>query len=140
MYGIGMIQADNFELGGGVGLLSAAAKVYARRHHLIKSVFLRIHATTFINQTVREVAICGNNIAAIGLLYFFIGRTASYIFEEELAYVPKVVQISLCGALTGALCKCLRGRQAALFAAGIGLFAAPALHYFLGKTNANISI
>ncbi len=129
-----------YGFGGGLGLVSAFAKIVARRQHIIRSAVMKVHATTFINESIREIAMYGNNVAGMALMYIFVGKAMSYLFEEELQYVPKLAQICLCGALTGALCRCFRGRRVALFAAGVGAVVAPLAHLALAKINTNINI
>eukprot|EP01022_Parablepharisma_sp_SALTPOND_P013517 TRINITY_DN1813_c0_g1_i1.p1 TRINITY_DN1813_c0_g1~~TRINITY_DN1813_c0_g1_i1.p1 ORF type:complete len:1261 (-),score=117.20 TRINITY_DN1813_c0_g1_i1:5003-8785(-) len=129
-----------YSLGGGVGVVAGLLKAAARGKGLLKPIYIRMHVTSVINEFVRETARFGNNVAGIGLMYFVIAKSTSYIFEEELQYVPKLLHISLCGALTGALCRSVYGRRPALFAAGIGFVAAPLLHVILSKANANINI
>ena len=129
-----------YGMGGSIGIVTGLLKAVARSKGLIRHVHIKLHATSVINELVKDVAAFGNNVAGVGLMYFIIARTTSYLFQEELEHVPKLLHISLCGALTGALCKIVYGRRPALFAAGIGFIAAPLLHIALSKTNANINI
>ena len=75
----------------------------------------------YLNNIGKTSARFGNNMGGAIFLYLLVGKTMSFVFQEELETVGgETAKAAVFGALTGAIYKSTRGLRPILFASLLG--------------------
>ncbi len=124
---LALILGGVYGVGAAFGILAALRDAITssgikKRRYVISS---RVQISRRLTEGFKIVSNYGNTTAAIGLLYMLLSKATTYIFQEELEYVPKPVQHSIFGFMAGALCKSINGFKPAILAGTMGSIAAP---------------
>ncbi len=109
---IGPSYTMAFFLGAGLGL----TKVPPPRARRTK----RLLINNYLNNIGKTSARCGNNMGGAIFMYLLVGKSLTFVFQEELEFVSENQKAALAGAFTGALYKCTRGVRPLIFASILG--------------------
>ena len=80
----------------------------------------RLKFNNVFNLLGKNATAVGNAFGAAGFLYYLVGSSISFIFEDELKDVNNLTKNVAFGGLTGALYKSQRGFRGMVVGGGIG--------------------
>lgn len=113
---IGPSYVVSFFIGAAIGLTKVPPPKARRTTRLL--------INNYLNNIGKTSAICGNNVGAAVFMYLVVGKSLSFIFQEELEGIGEGTKSAAFGALTGAIYKSTRGVRpmvlASLLGAGVG--------------------
>ena len=135
---LGGVYAAGASYGVGASLWGLIAnRGVKRKRYAISS---RVKISRQLTEGFKVVSHYGNTAAAVGLLYMLISKSSTYIFQEELEYLPKPAHHSIFGFMAGALCKSINGARPAMLAGVLGALAAPVAVWSFARMSKLINI
>ena len=96
---------------------------------------MRLKFNNVFNLLGKNATAAGNAFGAAGFLYYAVGSTLSFVFEDELKDIDNLHKNVGIGALTGAIYKSQRGLRGMVVGGGIGAALLLALTVATEKAN-----
>lgn len=95
----------------------------------------KLKMNNMFNSLGTETSKVGNAFGCIGFIYFAMGKTLNFFFEDQLDYLNDLQKNAVCGAFTGALYKSTLGIVPTGFGVVLGALMAASAHLLIEAGN-----
>lgn len=115
--------------------LGATKGLYEGLPLFYKRMPMKLRFNNVFNLLGKHATLGGNAFGAAGFMYYMVGSTINFLFEDELKELNNTTKNILCGAITGAIYKSQRGIRGMIVGGAIGALLLGGLTLVTEKAN-----